>query len=61
MKITRRNLAVSLAAAATARAQRDAAPDDDLKAARERMKNNSGVLARKELPEAAEPAFQFKA
>jgi len=65
MKLTRRQLATVLAPAAAALAQTSpavpaAAPDRELQAARDRLKNNSETLARQQLPMATEPAFQFK-
>ena len=63
-KLTRRQLATALTAAA-ALAQTPtgppAAPEDELKAARDRLKANGAALARQEVPVAAAPAFQFKA
>jgi hypothetical protein len=63
-KLTRRQLATALTAAA-ALAQTPtgppAAPEDELKAARDRLKANGAALARQEVPMATEPAFQFKA
>jgi hypothetical protein len=63
MQITRRELGVALLAAAPAAAPAAAqtAPDDLLKAARERLKTNAGALAGVEVPTDTEPAFQFKA
>ena len=64
MKLTRRQLAAVVSAAAVAKAQtapRAAAPADELATARERLKANGEVLARQTVPMAAEPAFQFKA
>ena len=63
MKLTRRQLAASLAAAPLAMAQQPAAPaaEDLQAAARDRMKNNAGALAAVALPMSTEPAFQFKA
>jgi len=65
MKVTRRRLAASLAVSAAAMAQPQppsaAAPDEDLRAARERLKAASDALARQEVPMAAEPAFRFEA
>jgi hypothetical protein len=64
MQLTRRQLATALTAAA-ALAQTPsgppAAPEDELKAARDRLKANGAALARQEVPMATEPAFQFKA
>jgi hypothetical protein len=63
MKLTRRQLATALTSAA-ALAQTPsgppATPEDELKAARDRVKTNGAVLARQEVPVATEPAFQFK-
>ena len=65
MKISRRKLAVSAVAAASAIAQTPAPPaeseDELLKAARAQIKNNGDALAKFKLPIATEPAFQFKA
>jgi hypothetical protein len=69
MKLTRRKLAAAVAAAVTASgagpllAQTPAllTPDDELKAARERLKANGDTLAQQTVPMATEPAFQFKA
>jgi hypothetical protein len=64
MKLTRRQLATALTAAA-ALAQTPsgppATPEDELKAARDRFQANGAALARREVPMATEPAFQFKA
>jgi hypothetical protein len=64
MKLTRRQLATALTSAA-ALAQTPsgppATPEDELKAARDRLKANGAALARQEVPMATEPAFQFKA
>jgi hypothetical protein len=63
MKLTRRQLAAMVSATAMAQAQtepRAAAPADELQAARERLKANSGLLDRQQVPMATEPAFQFK-
>jgi hypothetical protein len=66
MKMTRRQLtavvsatAISVASAQTE--QRPPAPPDELTAARERLKANSALLDRQQVPMAVEPAFQFKA
>jgi hypothetical protein len=72
MKLTRRQLAAVVSATAISRAhaqaqapaqteQRRAAPADELQAARERLKANSDLLAKLELPASTEPAFRFKA
>ena len=63
MKLTRRQLAAMVSATAMAQAQtepRAAAPADELQAARERLKTNSDLLDRQQVPMATEPAFQFK-
>jgi hypothetical protein len=64
MKLTRRQLAIALTSAA-ALAQTPsgppATPEEELKAARDRVQANGAVLARQEVPMATEPAFQFKA
>jgi hypothetical protein len=63
-KLTRRQLATALTSAA-ALAQTPsgppATPEEELKAARDRVKANGAALARQEVPMATEPAFQFKA
>jgi hypothetical protein len=64
MKLTRRQLATALTSAA-ALAQtpsgRAATPEEELKAARDRVQANGAVLAKQEVPVTTEPAFQFKA
>ena len=64
MKLTRRQLATALTSAA-ALAQTPsgppATPEEELKAARDRLQANGAALARQEVPVATEPAFQFKA
>src|ERR1019366_1181384 len=61
MKLTRRQLATALTSAA-ARAQTTpgppATPQDELKAARDRVKANGATLDKQEVPVAVEPAFQ---
>jgi hypothetical protein len=63
MKLTRRQLATALASAA-ALAQTPsgppATPQDELKAAQDRLTANGAALAKQEVPMATEPAFQFK-
>jgi hypothetical protein len=65
MKLTRRKLASAIlsSAAATALAQTQpaATPDEDLKAARDRIRANSETLAKQPVPIETEPALQFKA
>jgi hypothetical protein len=63
MKLTRRQLATVLAPAvalAGTAAQPAAAMDDELQAARNRVKTNGETLAGVTVPTATEPAFQFK-
>ncbi|HEY9140939.1 MAG TPA: hypothetical protein VIN93_08600 [Bryobacteraceae bacterium] len=64
MTLTRRQLATVLAPAvalAEAAAQPAAAADEELRAARNRVKTNGETLAGEAVPMAVEPAFQFKA
>jgi hypothetical protein len=65
MELTRRKLAGAvLSSAAAALAQTQPPPptaDEDLKAARDRIKANSEALAKIPVPMATEPALQFKA
>ena len=64
MKLTRRKLATALVSAPALAAQQPqpaAAPDTDLKAARDRLQANAAALAGTPIPMATEPAFQFKA
>ena len=64
MRLTRRELAAALAggtALAQEAARAPAAPEDELRAARERVRVNSARLAEREVPLGTEPAFQFKA
>ena len=64
MKLTRRQLATALAPAvalADAAAQQPAAADDELQAARSRVKTTGETLAAQAVPMAVEPAFQFRA
>jgi uncharacterized membrane protein len=64
MRLTRRQLATALAPAValagTAAQPSAAAADDELRAARERVKTNGETLAGQPVPMATEPAFQFK-
>jgi len=62
-KLTRRKLAAAAltAAAGNALPQTPATPDDDLKAARERLQATSAALAQQAVPMSTEPAFQFRA
>jgi hypothetical protein len=64
MKLTRRQLATALTSAAALAQTRSgpaASPEEELQAARDRVKANGAVLAKQEVPVATEPAFQFKA
>jgi hypothetical protein len=65
MKLTRRGLAGTIlnsaVAAALAQTQSPTTPDDDLKAARDRIHANSETLAKLAVPIDTEPALQFKA
>lgn len=65
MKITRRSLAAAvLVPAGAAMAQSQPAlprtPEEELRAARDRMKSVGDALARQAVPMDTEPAFQFK-
>ena len=64
MKLTRRQLATALTSAA-ALAQTPsgppATPEEELKAARDRLKAGGAELEKQEVPMATEPAFHFKA
>jgi len=67
MQLTRRKFAGAVVAPAAARAaaQTPAStprnPDEELSAARERMKAARGALARQAVPMPVEPAFRFQA
>jgi hypothetical protein len=70
MKLTRRRLAAVLVSATAMAAQQPQpaatpavalAPEDLLKAARDRVLANAAALASTPIPMATEPAFQFKA
>jgi hypothetical protein len=63
MKLTRRQiLATAALAPAAVEAQAPAATaDDELRAARERLKTTAAALAPVNLPMSTEPAFQFEA
>ena len=62
MKLTRRAILGSAAVTALAQTQpAPATPDEELKAARERIKTNSETLAKLAVPIETEPALQFKA
>ena len=64
MKLTRRKLATALVSATAVAAQQPqpaAAPDSDMKIARDRLQANAAALAGTPIPMATEPAFQFKA
>lgn len=59
MKITRRELAGVIAAAASARAS--APPGERLEKAIEEMRKSTSAIAKYDLPMATEPAFAFHA
>lgn len=67
MKMTRRKLAVALAAPAlvstgrTAEQAQGPAAADPVAAAKARLQANAQTLAREHVPTAVEPAFQFRA
>jgi len=73
MKLTRRKLATAVLVPAAAAALSQAAqtaqtppalprnPDEEMKAARDRVKAMGDALAQQPVPMATEPAFQFKA
>jgi hypothetical protein len=66
MKLTRRQLAAMAAPAvlrpSVARGQTGTRPDDEeLQAARERLRSNANAMADTSVPMATEPAFEFKA
>ncbi|MCX6638425.1 MAG: hypothetical protein NT090_25510, partial [Acidobacteria bacterium] len=62
-KLTRRQLAASIAALPAARlpAQAPAPGEDLLKQARDQVRRNAGQLGERQIPMATEPAFFFKA
>jgi len=62
-KLTRRELATSVLSTAAAQAmpQAPATADEELKAARDRLKAAGDTLAKQAVPMATEPAFQFRA
>jgi hypothetical protein len=61
-KLSRRQLAAAMASAAAARpgAQAPAAEDFE-KQARDQVRRNADLLAKRDIPMATEPAFHFKA
>ncbi len=70
LKLTRREIATALSASVVLRAQTPAppvpqnpalSPDDELKAARDAIRQNSEQLAKFPLPMSTEPAVHFKA
>jgi hypothetical protein len=66
MRLTRRNLAISLIAApalsARAGAQANSSSDDaEMAAARDRLRSAAKVLKDQKISMSVEPAFQFKA
>jgi hypothetical protein len=60
MRLTRRALATAVLAPA-ALAQTPSTSEDELKAARDRIRANGEVLSKQEISMSTEPAFQFKA
>jgi hypothetical protein len=65
-KFTRRQLALAISTSAIVLAQTPAAPlpsnpDEELKAVRETIRQNSEALAKVEVPMSAEPAVHFRA
>jgi hypothetical protein len=61
-RLNRRELAVALAAAAPAAAQRPAPrPDELLEASRQQIRTLRAELQKYKLPMAAEPSFRFQA
>jgi hypothetical protein len=68
IKLTRREIATALSASAALLAQapappqpQNSSPDDELKAARDSIRQNSEQLAKFPLPMSTEPATRFKA
>ena len=69
LKLTRREIAAALSASAVLLGQAPAppvppnplSPDDELKAARDSIRQNSEQLAKFPLPMSTEPAVRFKA
>ena len=67
IKVTRREIATALSASAALLAQTPAPPeipqnaDDELKSARDSIRQNAEQLARFPLPMSTEPAAHFKA
>jgi hypothetical protein len=65
MKFTRRQLAAALSTSAVLLAQAPAPlpsnPDEELKAVKDTIRQNSEQLAKVDLPMATEPAVHFKA
>jgi hypothetical protein len=66
MKLTRRKLAAAVlgsAAVAAAQTQPPTAvtPEEELKAARDRLRASLDAVAAQQVPQSVEPAFQFRA
>lgn len=59
MRITRRELAGTIAGAASARAS--SPPAEQVRKAREELRENTEAIAKYDLPMATEPAFAFRA
>ncbi|HME06788.1 MAG TPA: hypothetical protein VKG25_07050 [Bryobacteraceae bacterium] len=63
-KLSRRQLALAVAAATTVTAQTPApaqSPQDELAAAKQQNADNAAALAKVEVPRATEPAVHFRA
>jgi hypothetical protein len=61
MKITRRELAAAALAPAAAAQTAPATAGQELRAAQDVVSRNAEALAKVQLPQETEPAFQFKA
>ncbi|HEX3878740.1 MAG TPA: hypothetical protein VHW24_17250 [Bryobacteraceae bacterium] len=61
MKITRRRLAVALAAPALSAQTTPPQSADPMEAAKARIKANTEALAKQSVPMSTEPAFSFRA
>ena len=61
MQLTRRKMAAAVLAPAAVALPQSQPQQDELAAARQRMKDNAAALAKIDTPMPLEPAFQFKA
>jgi len=61
MRVTRRQLAGLVAAAAAAKPQTAAAPDSPAPSAAEDLRQNAAVVRKLAVPARTEPAFSFRA